>query len=44
MSNNGQERPLYWSSSPTGLVQEPEFLNFKGAQESIPSNRFRQPM
>jgi hypothetical protein len=23
---------------------EPEFLNFQGAQESIPRNRFRQPV
>jgi hypothetical protein len=23
---------------------EPEFLNFKGALESIPRNQFRQPM
>ncbi len=26
------------------LQSEPEFLNFLGAQESIPRNQFRQPM
>ncbi len=24
--------------------KEPEFLNFEGAQESIPRNQFRRPM
>jgi hypothetical protein len=32
------------NSSRTGKCPEPEFLNFKGAQESIPRNQFRQPM
>jgi hypothetical protein len=26
------------------MQTEPEFLNFLGAQESIPRNQFRQPM
>jgi hypothetical protein len=28
----------------TTAWSEPEFLNFYGAQESIPRNQFRQPM
>jgi hypothetical protein len=28
----------------TNINTEPEFLNVYGAQESIPKNRFRQPM
>jgi hypothetical protein len=34
----------YNNSSRTGKYPEPEFLNFKGAQESIPRNQFRQSM
>ncbi len=26
------------------IMEEPEFLNFLGAQELIPRNQFRQPM
>jgi len=32
------------NSSRTGKCPEPGFLNFKGAQESIPRNQFRQPL
>jgi hypothetical protein len=32
------------NSSRTGKYPEPEFFNFKGAQESIPRNKFRQSM
>jgi hypothetical protein len=31
-------------NSPSQLFPEPVFLNVYGAQESIPRNKFRQPM
>jgi hypothetical protein len=35
--NQRQRVPAYYGP-------EPEFVNVEGAQESIPRNRFRQPM
>jgi hypothetical protein len=44
-STIAEERPATGGMPEIVEVQtEPEFLNFLGAQESIPRNQFRQPM